>query len=534
MNIFLIVLNILFTIFGVGVLAYISMVTPVGPWIELVVALLVLLFSRMVCRKNSGNEGGRMIGLASAAAGIGGITATVFGFTIPTLYFIDKSLFLSWLSDPIYFAELMGGSVLVAGLAAWGLVWLFGDTLLADERMPYPIGQMVARVMGAQKSLRQAVELVGGMVAAACYHVGYFVLGCARNVSLFSGATWGYFRIPGLSLSVDQLSIFLAIGFIAGDVLLVPLIVGITSKIFLVEPLQKLAFSSLSPTNYLFAFGGGLVLQEALFGFLKLPKTFRTAAQGMKNTVSTRSFGGILSLAKSRVIVGLLSAILVTIYFLYFGFSLLAIFYIVLFSVICGYQLLLIGGKAGLAPFGRFATFVMLPGIAFFAFDGVQATIVSLFVSLMGAMAVDIMFGLKMAQSSGLSRKEVTRAQLIGLFTTAAVVGTVFWFLFNQFQLGSPELLAQRAQSRAALISAFSFDYVVLALGALFGLILHYLRVNTALVFTGLLFNVDQSLMLICGGLLTLLVKDKSRWEPFWSGVFAAGSLLIMILRFLA
>lgn len=533
MNIFLIVLNILFTIFGVSVLAYISMVTPVGPWIELVVALLVLLFSRMVCRRSFGGEGGRMIGLASAAAGIGGITATVCGFTIPTLYFVDKSVFLRWLSDPFYFAELLGGSVLCAGFAAWGLVWLFGDTLLADERMPYPIGQMVARVMGAQKSLRQSVELIGGMVAATCYHVGYVVLGCARNISLFAGAQWRYFKFPGISLSVDQLSIFLAIGFIAGDVLLIPLVVGITSKIFLVEPLQRIAFSTLSPTNYLFAFGGGLVLQEALFGFLKLPKTFKTAADGIKRTATSRTLWGILSAAKSVLILGLLGIIFIATYFRYFGFSPLAIVYTVLFSVICGYQILLIGGKAGLAPFGRFATFVMLPGIAFFAFDGIQATIVSLFVSLMGAMAVDIMFGLKMSQTSGLSRKEVVRAQLIGLFTTAAVVGFIFWFLFNQFQLGSPELLAQRAQSRAALISAFSFDYTVLALGVLFGLLLHFLRVNTALVFTGLLFNVDQSLMLICGGLLTLLVKDKSRWEPFWSGVFAAGSLLIMIIRFL-
>jgi len=47
------------------------------------------------------------------------------------------------------------------------------------------------------------------------------------------------------------------------------------------------------------------------------------------------------------------------------------------------------------------------------------------------------------------------------------------------------------------------------------------------LVFTGIIFKVGFSLMLITGGLLTYLTKDKEAYDPFWSGMFAAGSLWI-------
>jgi hypothetical protein len=103
------------------------------------------------------------------------------------------------------------------------------------------------------------------------------------------------------------------------------------------------------------------------------------------------------------------------------------------------------------------------------------------------------------------------------------------WFLIGQFGLGSAQLVAQRAQARALLVNGLSFNGWLIGAGVLFGCVLYGFGINTALVFTGLLFPYDFSFMLIAGGLMSYLVHDKEYFEPFASGVFAANSLWMVV-----
>lgn len=539
MNIFVAASAAIFSVFAVAVIGYISMSAGIGPWVELVVALLVLLLARLLCRGKRASRGGGLIGLTTSAAGIAGIAATACGFTFPTLYFVDKTLFTSWLSSPFYFSAIVAAVVLVAGVFSFAVTRLFGDVLLADPKMPFPIGQMVARVVGAQQSVKKSLELITGMGAAFLYNVAHFFCGLPRVITVFAGRTWAYIKLPVIAVPLDQFAIFVAIGFIAGELLLIPLLAGVGSRIFLAGPLHTAFFTHLSFDDFIYAFGSGLVLQEAVFGFSKLPKAFHSAVKGMREKVSdagaSGSTGGAIGKAAASwgiIATGLVAIAGTVVYFSYFGCSLVSQLYVLFFSLVWVYQLLLIGGKTGLAPVGRFATFVMLPGIFLFRWDAVQATLVALFVSLAGGIAVDIMFGRKMAQESDISQREVTKYQLLGLVVSAAVMGVVFWLLINHFGLGSAELLAQKAQARAVLLSVFNFDFVALILGTCFGILLHFLHINTALVFTGLVFPVTQSLMLVVGGLVALFSKNRQDWEPFWSGVFAAGSIWMLLRIF--
>ena len=45
----------------------------------------------------------------------------------------------------------------------------------------------------------------------------------------------------------------------------------------------------------------------------------------------------------------------------YTQFSLFSQLYLLAFTILCTYQMLIIAGKLGIAPLGRFATFVLLP-----------------------------------------------------------------------------------------------------------------------------------------------------------------------------
>ena len=96
--------------------------------------------------------------------------------------------------------------------------------------------------------------------------------------------------------------------------------------------------------------------------------------------------------------------------------------------------------------------------------------------------------------------------------------------------MGSPELFAYRAQSRQLLIQAQQFDYMVLIIGGLFGTILQLLKMNPMLVLGGLLMPLDMTFGLVVGGFLAYLARDKEKYYPFWSGVFA-GNSICMLLR---
>jgi hypothetical protein len=130
---------------------------------------------------------------------------------------------------------------------------------------------------------------------------------------------------------------------------------------------------------------------------------------------------------------------------------------------------------------------------------------------------------------AGIQSKVMMRYQYLGILVSSLTVGIVFWLLINHFHLGSPELFAQKAQGRQLLIGAKQFDIYVLFLGIAFGWILSKIKINPTLVFGGLLMPMNISLGLIVGGFLTRFTKDRTEWEPFWSGVFASNSIWMLL-----
>ena len=206
-------------------------------------------------------------------------------------------------------------------------------------------------------------------------------------------------------------------------------------------------------------------------------------------------------------------------------------FYLLLFTALCTYQIAIIGGKTGLAPIGRFATWVMVPFLMLFGFDALQVTIVATFVEISGMVVVDTLFGRKMAQLAELDYfKKIILYQIGGLLLSALTVGIVFWLLITHFGLGATSpLIAQRCQARALLINASHFDYMVMLMGIACGFGLKYIKINSTLVLGGLLLPIDFSLLLIIGGLSTYLVKDREAYTPYWSGVFAASALFMLV-----
>jgi hypothetical protein len=321
-----------------------------------------------------------------------------------------------------------------------------------------------------------------------------------------------------------------AIGFVTGHVIAVPLLVGALSKIFVINPINSSFFATTSSMEFILAFCSGMVLAGALSGLISTPQTLWKAVKKIleKNGTEQPAFDHFWR-SPRFVVESAALFISISAFLTYFQFSFIAQIYLVVFTFVCAYQIATIAGKIGLAQLGRFATFVMVPALFIFSTTTIQTVFIATFVELAGGVLTDILFNRKMAYLGSFSDRTMRRYQYLGVLVSALSVGIIFWLLINHFGLGSPALFAQRAQARQLLINVTSFNYYILAIGFVFGYLLKFIHVNPMLVLGGLLMPLNISIGLIAGGLCTMLVKDKEEWYPFWSGVFAANSIWMII-----
>lgn len=376
MNIVIVVGAAIASVFSTAVMSYIAMATPIGPWIAPTIVLIGSLCTRLL--RTSDAAANRGLALVTAAGSVGGIVATAAAFSYPTLYFLDAPLFNSWMSNPWFFCAVLTGLVCAAGGCGLLAAQLFEHELLDEYKLPFPIGQLVYKLIAAQNNIRKSYELGVGFLASCCWTVAQGAFGITRafipqSITFFSGAKIGAVSIPALSLQLTVLPMLLAIGFIAGHMIAIPLGAGALAKVFIIEPLQALAFPALSSSDFLLAFCSGMVCAGAVQSFVAVPAMLTATYAQMKNgsiTNGSAVANWYLKLKRVETVVALSATVA---FLTYFKFSILAQIFIIIGSAICAYQVAAIAGKIGLAQLGRFATFVMVPAL-FFIWVGCRAS----------------------------------------------------------------------------------------------------------------------------------------------------------------
>lgn len=526
---FIIILTILLSFFSVGVMSFIAMAVPVGPWIDVTLVLLSMLLVRIVHRKAILSRISEIVGYSTASSAIGGSVATACGFSFPTLYFLKPELFATLLSNPIEFVMILALLILSAGGLGMFIAHVCAPVFLADDAMPFPIGQMTYSLMSVGSNMRKSYELMYGLITATVFSIMHMVTSIIpKKITFLKPYILGYWTVPSVVVRSDWILMLIAIGFVTGHVMVAPLTVGVLIKFLAADPIHQSFFCSVAADDFFFAFCSGIVLQSTFMSLVEFPYyMYRFFKKNGKIPLKSLDYVRI-NHAHFLLIV---TFFIGTISFLYYlNFSLLSQIYLISFTVLCTYQIAIIGGKTGLAPIGRFATWVMVPFLLLFGLDVLQVTLVATFVEISGMVVVDTLFGRKMGKLAQLNQKTLVLYQVGGLILSAFLVGATFWLLISHFGLGATSpLIAQRCQTRALLINASNFNYVVMLIGIMCGFGLKYIRINSTLVLGGLLLPIDFSLLLIAGGALTYVIKDREALTPYWSGVFAASALCMLI-----
>lgn len=518
------------SVFSTTVMCYISIATPIGPWIGPTLVLTAMIIYRSIGLRRMYTSGN--LALVTCAGSIGGILATAIGFSFPTLYFLDKPFFNQLLEHPWYFSSMMSIFCLISGGFALAIANGLQVKLIEQDNLSFPVGKLIHKMIAAHQGAQKAYELMLGFISSFVFSLlrtgikGVGIL--PSSYTLIKSRVWGFFVLPAIRIDVSIWPMLLAIGFVTGHVIALPLLIGALTKIIIADPVNIYFFKSVPESEFILAFCSGMVLCGVISSFIKLPASI------MKG-IKSHSHNGLSDFVKnivgnSRFIVPLVLWLVAVVgLFVYYQFSLLALLFVIIASSVCVYEVAVIAGEIGIAPLGRFATFVMVPAMLMFNLNYMQLVLIATFVELTGGVACDVLFGRKIAQLSHVDQRAIERFQYIGLIVSSLSVGIVFWLLSTSLGLGSDSFFAYKAQSRQLLIQAKTFNYVVLLVGCVFGYILSWLRINAMLVLGGLLMPLTISLGLIVGGLGALWTKNKEELYPFWSGVFAANSIWMLL-----
>lgn len=534
-------LGVLFSLLSTAILAYISIATMIGPWIAPTIVLITSILFR--CFKSVNRSTQTIVMIQAIGAG-GGIVATGIGFALPMLYFLDPVTFKQWLNSPWYFCSLISAVCLAAG----GLgIWIgrsISQKLLVQDQLPFPVSQLTYNVVTSQAQTEQAKSLLAGLFSTGIFCVlrdGFmrFQGIIPKNITLFSG-------IYGHDIAIGMSPILFALGFTTGLAVTIPLFVGMISKYLVLLPLNYHAnylpvslFPVLTQEAFATAFCSGLVLSEVILGSLGYPKLFfNTIKRSLgffkerKSDFSTKSLHKKISDLFLKIFSRAEATIVLVAFFTFFwcfDFSLIEQIALLLFIILATYHISIIGGKIGQVQLGRFSTFIMIPMIVLFKPSFIQLTMICVFFHVCAATATDLLFDYKTGSFCDIDEEKMHRAQWIGLLATSLFIGIILWLLFTNLELGSADLFAQRGKSKALLIQTLSFNHYVIGFGFLYGLVLKKLKVSPTMTFGGIIMPNSITFCLILGGLLSLLPKDKDRYLPFASGVFASESLWILI-----
>ncbi|HEX4068671.1 MAG TPA: hypothetical protein VHX42_01110, partial [Candidatus Babeliales bacterium] len=160
MNFIIISISIVLSLFSTIVMSYVSLATPIGPWIAPTLVFIALLISKIMTRISSVS-----MSCVVSAGSIGGILATACAFSFPTIYFLDPVLFNSWMVSPLFFSVMLGSFSLVAGAFGILIADMAEKTLIDTQNLSFPVGQLVYKMIAAQNQIRKAYELMVGFLA---------------------------------------------------------------------------------------------------------------------------------------------------------------------------------------------------------------------------------------------------------------------------------------------------------------------------------------------------------------------------------
>lgn len=502
----LLFLTIFFSALSTSMMNYLVMQLPLGPWVgPLFVVVCMVCLIPIVSRKWFQDHA-----IVTICAGsIGGMVGLGLGMTVPSFYFLYPGEFLIWLQHPIQFAGVISLLVLCAGAMAFLIAYVIKDHLIVDELLPFPMSKVVYDIVSVDRYSDMHRLMWTGIGISSVWNL--MLIGCKTlmRVSMMS-----YHMIPML----------LALGFVAGDLITVPIIIGLINRMFAIRVL-RIYFDHIHDKEFLILFCLGMLFVYMVHSAVTM------LIQYFKNNDAS---------LPTRLKLHMKNPYIVVLFMTVLGMSSAALHLLgvgwyeqlLVFPLLCiiGFNIAKLVGEVGVVSIDGFVwCFLLILMYACTAVLPLNLLLVALFVSVCLGMVIDLTFSYKLAHLAGVAYRRILTYQLVGFSVAVVLSGIIMWYYAQSFDHESLKFLAFQAQDLDALINFGSFNYQLFLCGMAAGLLILLAGQRLLVVIGATLFAPTEGVCLIVAGLLTYFVADRKKYFPLCFGMYASHALWMML-----
>lgn len=504
----MIFLTMFFSTLSTGMMSYLAMSTQLGPWVApvFVVVLMVLAMPFFDARWFS-----RHVIVAIAGGSVGGMIGICLGLSLPSFYFMHKHLFNYWIKNPVIFSIIIASFIIAAAAYAFLLTYILRDYFFVQTNPEFPMSKLIHDVVYVDKDKQSRRMMLAGLLTSAAWNIFGII---------------GHWSFSLYSASIHMAPLLTSVGFMTGLDTALPVLVGLITRVIVLRAVHIYIPSNLTDHAFLITFCSGMLF--SWFFIYTISFWTKKSVHYWKD----RSFLLKMSTKPWFVLWYLGTATIVFMLFSYWGMSILVMFSMFLILMWLARYMVDIVAKVGIIEIDTYVWFILLIAIYFIPATSVSIVALSLFAMICLGLVVDFMFSYKLADLSGIDYKLIVKHQLIAVLCCAATAGLWFLYLNHTFDLGSFQLLSDKAHELDSVIRFGKYDYRIFVAGFVYAIILKRFFNNVLTITGGVLMAPFVSTMLIVSGAFAHLIKNREKFYPVCFGIYAGHMLWIILSAF--
>lgn len=508
---YLLLLSVFLSFFSTSIMSCLALGIEITFWVAPIVSLAVIvLFLQMIIRTKNIQDDATIIFSAGAIGGMVGLSVC---FSWPTLYFLHKNVFLSWIEFPLMFSAMIGLLIIAAGSLALLLAHGLRQYFTRYESAKFPTVDLVKAMIYPNDESSFAAMVVGLLAS--------FAWSCIAV--LFRASLKGFWL-----LQAHTAPTLISMGFVAGHLISWPLFIGMGLRFVTLFGLRDYVWPEITEDDFMLTFSLGVLLSLICLSVYALVKKtlYWLYNQNQKlNLFSLRFFFKNMRMAIFAIFTIVVCLMAFQSWHITFLQALYLLFSVSIATTIIAY----VFAEVGVLDLPNFGSFIVVPFFYFFSVSAESALIAFVFCTICMGMVVTLLFSWRLSVLTSISYERLLRYQLLGFVVAVISIGMLIWWYVTFLKLGDKSLFSDQALLQERFITLTIQGNGILLLGFLSGTVLYLLVADVSIVIAGCMMSFSVVMWLVAAGFLAKFIKNRERFYPVCFGMYASHAIWLFI-----
>ena len=502
--------SIILSFVSTCLMSYLALGIEVTFWVAPICSLIAVFIFLQLSQNKFAKE---YSVIALAAGSIGGMIGLSIGFSWPTLYFLHKRIFLSWMESPVCFASMIGFLVAAAGFFAAILAYCLRQYLIIKGKLNFPTVSIVNSIIYQNRKLN-IVMMSSGIAVSFIW---------SSIAILFRASLHGF-----LLLQIHTIPTLITMGFVAGHLIAKPLFIGMLLRFLALFGTRDNFFYDIEDDSFILTFALGMLFALIVLSVCMLLKNLLIWLYF--NSKNLEKFK-IVESFKNRYFWLFSMFVLLFCYFVlqYWNITLFQQCYILIALSFATMIVAYIFGQVGVLDLPNFGSFIIIPFFYLFSVSSEVSLIAFIFCTICMGLVINILFSWKLADLSKISFVRLVKYQTLGFIVAVVSIGFIIWWYATVLNLGSNPLFSEQSLLQERFITLAVYDYRIFLLGFFSSAILYFLFDDVSIIIAGCMMPFSVAVWLIFAGSLSYLVKNRIKYYPFCFGIYASHAIWLFV-----